>query len=137
MPTEKVRTAMAVYIPHCVTPALLTGVRSTHKAWVILCDRSKKLIISETCSPLRSWLRVQLLTYYVDELDLRLYHLPEPPQIEALAKVRVSLLKKVIPALAPTLMVAVPDPVSSSLSYNLTLPQYPSKKLQASLQGMH
>ena len=31
-PTEKVRAAVTVYIPFCLTPALLTGVRSPHEA---------------------------------------------------------------------------------------------------------
>ena len=47
-PTEKLQAAVAVYIPHCLTPTLLTGLRFTRKAWGILLDRAKKLRILET-----------------------------------------------------------------------------------------
>ena len=84
---------------------------------------------------LLAWLRVQLLTYYGGDLDSRLAHLLAPTQSKALTKTRFDLLKQVLPALAPNPPAEVPEPISSSLHYNLQLPPPPSKKICEYLRG--
>ena len=71
MATKKVQAVVEVYIPCCFTAALLTRVHSPR--------RERKLRISKACSPLWAWLRVNLITDYVGDLDQRLAHLLEPP----------------------------------------------------------
>ena len=63
--------------------------------------------------PLWAWPRVRLLMYYMGDLDLWLLHLPALPQIEDLTKIIVSVIKKVLPTLAPTPMDDLPDPIYS------------------------
>ena len=112
-PTEKVRAEVAVYIPFYLTSALLTGVRLPHEVWSILCDRANRLQISKDCLFLWACLRVRLLTDYVGDLDSRLAHMLAPPQRKALTKKRVLLIKQMLPAPAPALTSAVPDPFTS------------------------
>ena len=120
--------------PAVSQPAIITGVSSPCKTWGIICSRAKTLRVLDACYLLGAWLRVRLLMDCVGDPDSRLAHLPAPPQSEYLSRTRFLLLKKVLPALALTLMSAVPDPVSSSQPYNLPLPPSPAKKLRTALQ---
>ena len=124
---EKVRAVVAVYIPRCLTPALLTRVRSNRKVWGILYDSFNTLSISESCLPLWDWIRVRLLADYVGDLDSWLSRLPTPTQSEDLTNNRVALLKQVLTSLAHTVTATVPDLIASSLPCNLPLPPPPAK----------
>ena len=118
-------------------PVLLTRVHSPHEAWDILRNSTKNLTISETFLPLWDWLRVRLITDYVGDLYSRLAHLPMAPQSEAITKNRVALLRQVIPTLAPNPTVAIPEPIASSIPYNLPFTSSPAKKLWAALQRIN
>ena len=118
-------------------PVLLTRVHSPHEAWDILRNSTKNLTISETFLPLWDWLRVRLITDYVGDLYSRLAHLPMAPQSEAITKNRVALLRQVIPTLAHNSMVAAPDQIALSLTYNLPFISPPSKKPWEALQIMN
>ena len=133
--TEKVRTVVSVYIPCCLTPALLTGVRSPCEAWSILRDRTNKLRIFEACSPLLSCLRVRLLSDYKGDLDSRLAHLSAPPQRAALAKKISLLFKQVLPVIWTNLAPAIPESVPSSDRYKPLLPPSSYDKLWSYLRG--
>ena len=89
--TEHVRDLEAIYIPRCVGPALITGVRLPHEAWSILRKDANKIWLLEACTPLWDWLMVRLLTDYVSDLDHQLTHLLAPPQSAALMEKRVLL----------------------------------------------
>ena len=126
---------VVAYIPCCLTPTLLTGLSSPCEAWGILHDRENKLRISETYSPMWAWPRVRLLTNYVGGLHSRMAHLPAPPQSADLTNKTVLLFKQALPALAPTLVLTIPEPVLSSQTYKLLLPPSPAEKLRAALWG--
>ena len=78
-------------------PVLLMVTRSPRVAWIILWGFAKKLHILELQAPLWTCIQVGWITDYVGDLDLRINHLPAPPQNTKLIELLLEKFTYILP----------------------------------------